>query len=108
MTGWEVAAALLTAVGLASLGWLAVGWLVSPGRPERDVKVYVVLRAAGDGEELEQAARRLRWLESGSGGLSIVIADDGLTEVGRRRAELLFRRWPGVILCRWDRVADLQ
>ena len=58
MTGWEVAAALLTAVGLASLGWLAVGWLVSPGRPERDVKVYAVLRAAGDGEELEQAARR--------------------------------------------------
>ena len=81
MTGWEVAAALLTAVGLASLGWLAVGWLVSPGRPERDVKVYAVLRAAGDGEELEQAARRLRWLESGSGGLSIVIADDGLTDI---------------------------
>lgn len=103
----DVLAALLVAAGMGLLGWLAVGWLLSPGKAERDVKVYAVLRATGDGEELEQAARRLRWLESGSGGMRVVIADDGLTEAGRKRAELLFRRWPGVTLCRWDRVGEL-
>ena len=92
--------ALLAAAGLLAVGWLLLGALVAPvGRG----RVCAVVPASGDGAHLEQDLAGLRWLEKGGmARFTVVIVDCGLTEQGRRRAQLLAGRDSGTILCAAD------
>ena len=101
---WQAVLALLAAVGLLALGWLLFGKLVTPaggsGGP-----VYAVIPAAGGGENLAQDVRALRWLRGGElARFSVVLADGGLSEAGRRRAAALLAGRRGVVLCPLDRL----
>ena len=96
---WQTVLALLAAVGLAARGWMLFGTLVTPaggsGGP-----VYAVVPASGDGERLEQDVKALLWLRGGElARFTIVIADGGLNETGRRRAAALLTGGRGVVLC---------
>ncbi len=89
--------ALLAAAGLLAIGWLLLGAMVAPvGRGS----VYAVVPASGDGDRLEQDLAGLRWLRKGGmARFTVVIADCGLSEQGRRLATLLAGRDGGTILC---------
>jgi len=94
---WQVLLALLAVVGLLALGWLLFGKLVTPvgGGP-----VYAVVPAAGDGEHLEQDVKGLLWLRGGElARFTIVIADSGLNDTGRRVAAALLTGSRGMVLC---------
>ena len=82
----QLAAVLLAAFGLVSLGWLALGALLRP----RDGWGRMVVAARGDGDGLEQAVRWAMWLRrTGLWRGEVVIEDLGLTEDGRALARLL-------------------
>ena len=89
--------ALLAAAGLLALGWLLLGAAVAPvGRGS----VYAVVPAAGDGEHLEQDVKGLLWLRGGElARFTIVIADSGLNDTGRRVAAALLTGSRGMVLC---------
>ena len=77
---------LLAAFGLVSLGWLALGALLLPGRCEARFTVS----ARGGGEGLEQTVKGLLWLRrAGLWRGVIVIEDRGLDEDGLALARAL-------------------
>ena len=79
-------AVLLAAFGLVSLGWLALGALLLPGRC--DARLTVSARDGGDG--LEQTVRGLLWLRrTGLWRGEIVIEDCGLDREGLALARAL-------------------
>ena len=98
--------ALLAAIGLASLVWTAVRAVLFAG-PERRREIGLVLPAQGDGERLEEQLRVLESLrrEQGLAGRALLV-DCGLTQEGRRLAELLAGRYRWVVLCGREQVAD--
>ena len=79
-------AIVLAAFGLVSLGWLALGALLLPGRC--DVRLTVSARDGGEG--LEQTVRGLLWLRrTGLWRGEVVIEDCGLDEDGAALARML-------------------
>ncbi len=93
----ELLTALLAAVGLVCLYWLAFGRLVLPVGG-RQAEVTAVVAARGAGEGLEQAVCGLIWLRStGLWRGRIRIARSGLTGEGLALARRLADR-PGVEL----------
>lgn len=103
---FEALLALLASIGLLGLGWLLLGRLLAPvGRSSR---VLAVIPAAGDGEGLEQNIRGLLWLRCcGLAEVDVVIADCGLSEEGRRLAQILHQQEPGLVLCSAEQLADV-
>jgi len=90
--------AVLAAVGLTSLIWLAFGVLRRPRRAAREETLALIL-ARGSGETLEQSVRELARLRTDERIFSrIVILDRGLDAEARVRAELLCRGVSGVEL----------
>ena len=82
-------AILLAAFGLVSLGWLALGALLLPGRC--DARLMVSAQGGGDG--LEQTVRGLLWLRhTGLWRGEIVIEDCGLDRDGLALAQALAGR----------------
>ena len=82
-------AILLAAFGLVSLGWLALGALLLPGR----FAVRLVVSARDGGEGLEQTVRGLLWLRrTGLWRGEIIIDDCGLDENGAALARTLAER----------------
>ena len=79
-------AVLLAAFGLVSLGWLALGALLLPGR----CAARFVVPARGGGEGLEQTVRSLLWLRrTGLWRGELVIEDRGLDGDGLALARTL-------------------
>ena len=79
-------AILLAAFGLVSLGWLALGALLLPGRC--DARLTVSARDGGEG--LEQTVKGLLWLRrSGLWRGELVIEDCGLDRDGAALARAL-------------------
>ena len=79
-------AILLAAFGLVSLGWLAQGALLLPGR----CAARFVVSARGGGEGLEQTVKGLLWLRrTGLWRGVVVIEDCGLDESGLALARAL-------------------
>ena len=77
---------LLAAFGLVSLGWLALGALLLPGR----CAVRLTVPAQGGGEGLEQTVKGLLWLRrTGLLRGEIVIEDRGLDGDGAALARAL-------------------
>ena len=79
-------AVLLAAIGLVSLGWLAVGALLLPGVcPAR-----MVVDGKGSGDGLEQTVKALLWLRrTGLWWGEVVIEDCGLDREGMALARAL-------------------
>lgn len=87
--------AFLAAVGLTALLWGFAG-LVLRRRP-RPVEALLVLPARADGETLEMDVRTLETFRQQIGPhMPIVVADRGLSETGRRRAQLLAEQVDGL------------
>lgn len=90
--------AFLAAVGLSSLAWMAAEllcWRESP------VRAVIVLPLRGEGEGLDEAMYAACGLRPQLGCCtSVVLADCGLDEEGKARAEALCRanRWVTVLL----------
>ena len=79
-------AVLLAAFGLVSLGWLALGALLLPGR----CAARLTVPAQGGGDGLDQTVKALLWLRrSGLWRGEIVIEDRGLNEGGAALARAL-------------------
>lgn len=98
--------ALLAAIGLASVVWTVVRAALYTGS-ERRKSVVALLPAAGGGEGLEEQVKTLRALRSGQELFGMVlVVDCGLSEEGRRLAQLLAREDRWVSLCGQDEVAD--
>ena len=88
-TVMEMAVAALAVIGLLALAWRLYGRMLVPVGPG---PVFAVIPAAGDGAGLEQTVRGLLWLRGDDlVDYTVVIADCGLDEGGRRAAELLCR-----------------
>ena len=82
-------AIVLAAFGLVSLGWLALGALLLPGRCD----VRLTVSARGGGEGLEQTVRGLLWLRrTGLLRGEIIIEDRGLDRDGLALARALAER----------------
>ena len=83
---YQFLAILLAAFGLVSLGWLALGALLLPGRCD----VRLTIPAQGGGEGLEQTVKGLLWLRrTGLWRGVVVIEDCGLDEGGAALARAL-------------------
>ncbi len=92
----EIVIALLAALGLATLIWLAFGRLLTPPGNEEG-RTLAVVEAAGDGGGLEQTVHSLVWLSRGElWHYRIVIVDRGLTRQGRSVARRLCAGTRGV------------
>ena len=91
--------ALLAAIGLASLVWMAVRALFF--RTPNTKGVVALICARGNGDELEHQVRALSLLRRESGAIgAILLADCGLSEEGVRICRLLERTDRRIILCR--------
>lgn len=86
---FEIALALLAALGLMTLIWMAFGrFLTPPGN--REGRTLAVVEAQGDGGGLEQTVRSLLWLRRGElWRYRVAIVDRGLTREGRNVARRL-------------------
>ena len=89
--------ALLSA-GVILLGGLLLARLLLPLQPEG---IRSVLRAVGDGGDLEQPCRAYLFLRGlGVFRQPLLLVDFGLSEEGRALAERLTRLDPAIRLCR--------
>lgn len=98
--------AMLAAIGLASILWTIVRAVLFAG-PERRKTISALLPAQGGGEQLEeqlQVLQRLRQ-EQGVFGRALLV-DCGLTEEGRKTAELLVRKHRWAALCKKDEIGQ--
>lgn len=100
---WEAVLAFLIAAAVLSFGWLLFGRLVTPVKTGKDVRLYCLLRARGDAENLQQTVKSLQWMDSTRVlRARIMIVDDGLSEEGRKMAETLIRQKPELVLCEME------
>jgi len=87
----EALAAMLAAIGLATLVWLAMS-LFFRREKSFDLPTTAVVSARGSAPGLEYTVRRLEQLRCERGGFeTILILDCGLNEVGLQVARLLAR-----------------
>lgn len=96
--------AMLAAIGLASVMWTAVKAVLFAGENRR-TEIAALLPAQGSGEHLEEQVNVLQRLrqEQGVFGKALLV-DCGLTEEGRKIADLLARKHRWVILCEKDEI----
>ena len=96
--------ALLASVGLASIMWTVVQAVLFAG-PEVRREIAAMLPVQGGGEQLEEQLRVLARLrqEQGVFGRALLV-DCGLTEEGRKLADLLVREYRWASLCGRDEV----
>lgn len=91
----DVATTLFCTTGLALMGWIFFGKLLTP--TPRGVHIFI--HSQGDGEALEQSIRSLIWLRSmGLLTCPIFIVDGGLSPQGLALAQRLCDRWDNVSL----------
>ncbi|MBD5154352.1 MAG: hypothetical protein HDT15_04560 [Oscillibacter sp.] len=98
--------ALLASIGLATIMWTVVRAVLF-AKPEVRRELAALLPVQGDGEHLEEQIRALQRLrqEQGLFGRALLV-DCGLTEEGRKLANILTREHRWVSLCGKDEVGD--
>ena len=108
MNGMELV--LGAGLTLLSLTGLCCGLCMLYARlllPEGPQGIWAVVWTAGTAEGLELRVRSLMWLqECGVLHCRVVIADGGLDPEGRKVADRLLMRYPGVSLCGRDELAQ--
>lgn len=98
--------ALLAAIGLSSLIWMAVRAFVCAPGPGREAAA-VLIPARGDGETLEAQVQLLRCLRFERGAFDLILlVDCGLSDEGRRLGELLAQEDRDVAICRRDEIQN--
>ena len=98
--------AFLAAVGIAALLWLVAGLLLR-GRRQQPPAV-LPSSVCGDAGAWEGGVRALREVRTRLGrSAAIAIVDCGLTAEGRRRAELLSRRFSRVTVYSKDELEQI-
>ncbi len=103
----EVLLAVLAAIGLMAVGWLAFGRLILPLGNE-EARTFAVVEARGDGGGLEQTVHGLLWLRRGDlWRYRIIIVDCGLEERGQKIARYLSRDHDQVVVCNREDLARL-
>lgn len=103
----EAVIALLAAAGLLALGWMLFGRLLAPVGGKGGGRVFAVLPVKGAGETLEHDVTGLLWLRGGGmARFTVLIADAGLDEEGRKLAGLLAQRENGVELCSVEELGE--
>ena len=101
----DVVPALITAIGLALLGSLLLGWFL---RPVSENGFWILVPGEGNGEHLERDLRGLMWLRNmGLLSCPVAIADVSLSQEGREVAFRLIVRWPDVVLWPVDALDEL-
>ena len=96
--------ALLAAIGLASLMWMAVRAVLF-ARPARRESAVALIPAQGDGEPREEQVHALTLMSAEQGIIgAILLVDCGLTEEGRQLCRLLTREDRAVVLCGRDEI----
>ena len=83
--------AFFSAVGMTTVVWLAAGAVLHAGRPTIP-GLLLVLPLRGDALAMEADVRELRRVQGRLPGAKIVLADCGLTEDARGRAQYLADR----------------
>lgn len=97
---FDIILALLAAAGLLALSWLLFGRLLAPVGRRREMPVFAVLPAWGDGSHLEYDLAGLRWLRGGNlAKFTVILADAGLSETGRAAAAALMEQEPSLLFC---------
>lgn len=74
--------------------------------PAQKAPFFVVIRARGDGDGLEQTLRHLHWLRREKlSCFTVLVVDTGLNSEGLRIAETLQRKDPALLLCTAEEAA---
>lgn len=96
--------ALLAAIGLASMIWTVVKAVLFSGADRRK-EIAALLPAQGGGEQLEEQLMVLQRLrrESGVFGRALLV-DCGLSEEGRKTADVLCKKYRWAVLCGKDEI----
>ena len=81
-------AAFLEAIGIAAVLWVLFDWFMYP---KRAVNLPILVPLSGDAEGLEPLLRRLE-------GLTVILLDDGLSDLGTERAAYAASRDPNITL----------
>ena len=103
----DAVVALLAAIGLGQLLWLAVQLLMGLGPKRRLEHVAAVVPASGGGTGLEQTVRALDQLRRDTGGFrQIVMLDCGLSQEGIMVARLLAQEDRAIALCRPEELPE--
>ena len=89
--------AFFSAVGVATVVWLAAGAVLHAGRPVIP-GLMLILPLRGDAPAMEQDVREVRRIRHMLPGSRFVLADCGLTEEARRLARYLAARESGAVL----------
>ncbi len=98
--------AMLAAIGLASLMWMAVRAVLF-ARPARRSGVVALIPAKGDGDLVEEQVHTLALMRSEQGIIGqVLLVDCGLTEEGQKLCKLLAREDRWVSLCRPDQIGS--
>ncbi|MGN0967634.1 MAG: hypothetical protein ACI4O3_00065, partial [Oscillospiraceae bacterium] len=87
--------ALLAAIGIWTLGRLALDRLFAGGKAD----VWTVVPIQGDGDGLDQTVRRSIRRPHSRG---VLLVDCGLNDQGRALADFLTKQEPNVWLCTWE------
>ena len=88
--------ALLAAIGIWTLGRLALDRLLAGGKQP---DVWIVVPTRGDGDGLEQTVRKLTRRPYGRG---VLLVDCGLSQKGCSLADSLAKQETNVWLCPWE------
>ena len=103
----DAVVALLAAIGLGQILWLAVQLFLGLGRRRQPERAAAVVPAAGSGAGLEQTVRALEQLRRDTGGFrQIVMLDCGLSQEGTMVARLLAREDRAIALCRPEELPE--
>lgn len=98
--------AMLAAIGLASLMWMAVRAVLF-ARPVRRSGVVALIPAKGDGGQVEEQVHTLSLMRSEHGVIGqVLLVDCGLSEEGQSLCRLLAREDRWVSLCRPDQIGS--
>ena len=99
--------AMLAAVGLATLLWLAVSLFLRLGRRTTICHAVAVIPSRGGANGLEHTIHALEQLRCDGGGFgAIVIVDCGLSEEGRQMVALLARQERDIFLCSREEIPN--
>lgn len=94
----EIIIAVAVCTALLAVVWAARGMLLTPVRRHEGAEIFVVVRASGEAEGLEQVIDGLLWLrDSGKAQMDVIIACAELTDEAKKRASRLAEKCGGMI-----------
>ncbi len=107
MATLQVLAAFGLSMAFMLLLWSLKGFLLKPVKPQKDLKVMVLITANEAASGLEQEVKSLRWLKNdGRLDAELIIVDTGMDAEAAKAAALLSRDDPSVKLCRPEEIEN--